>query len=217
MSKPRISSRRHARCLHNRASIPLVALSLASFLFFFGAAVKSNAAARLTNSPRGKWPVRHQLEQPGHIGNGGSTLRPLDHGNQCRESLHQPDCGWRAVLSPQSNGGRHDAAQEGPLRLPGLVSLSGRRWSQWIHWSRSTSTIASNTLTFEMWPEMSEYTHKYAAPGFTYPGGAQAYLFSSQDQQTVDKHFDWMQDYGIDGVFLSAICTSLWRAIRPMY
>jgi hypothetical protein len=39
--------------------------------------------------------------------------------------------------------------------------------------------------------------------GFTHPGGSQANLFSSQDQQTVDRHFDWMQDYGIDGVWLS--------------
>jgi hypothetical protein len=53
-----------------------------------------------------------------------------------------------------------------------------------------------------MWPEMSEYTYKYPAPGFRYPGGAQASLFSSQDRQTVDRHFDWMLDYGIDGVFV---------------
>ena len=84
----------------------------------------------------------------------------------------------------------------------GWFRCPGDGGSQWIHWSRSSSTIASNTLTFEMWPDMSEYTNKYPAPGFTYPGGAQAYLFSSQDQQTVDRHFDWMLDYGIDGVFV---------------
>ena len=49
---------------------------------------------------------------------------------------------------------------------------------------------------------MTEYTNKYIAPGFTYPGGAQAHLFSSQDAQTVDTHFNWMLDHGIDGVFL---------------
>jgi hypothetical protein len=85
----------------------------------------------------------------------------------------------------------------------GWFRCPGDGGSQWIHWSRSTSTIASNTLTFEMWPDMSEYTHAYAASGFTHPGGSQANLFSSQDQQTVDRHFDWMQDYGIDGVWLS--------------
>jgi hypothetical protein len=49
---------------------------------------------------------------------------------------------------------------------------------------------------------MSEYTNRYPAPGFTYPDGSQVYLFSSQDQQTVDRHFDWMLEYGIDGVFV---------------
>jgi len=84
----------------------------------------------------------------------------------------------------------------------GWFSCPGDGGSQWIHWSRSSSTIAPSTLSFEMWPDMSEYTHAYAAPGFTYPDGSQAYLFSSQDQQTVDRHFDWMLNYGIDGVFV---------------
>ena len=85
----------------------------------------------------------------------------------------------------------------------GWFRCPGDGGSQWVHWSRSGSTIASNTLTFEMWPEMSEYAQRYGAGGFTHPGGSQAYLFSSRDQQTVDRHFDWMLDYGIDGVFLS--------------
>jgi hypothetical protein len=84
----------------------------------------------------------------------------------------------------------------------GWFRCPGDGGNQWIHWSRSSSTIASNTLSFEMWPEVSEYTNKYPAPGFTYPDGSQAYLFSSQDQQTVDRHFDWMLEYGIDGVFV---------------
>jgi hypothetical protein len=81
--------------------------------------------------------------------------------------------------------------------------------NHWFHWSDSQTTIASNTLTFEMWPDMTEYTNQYAAPGFTYPGGAQAYLFSSQDQQTVDTHFNWMQDYGIDGVVVQRFVTDI--------
>ncbi len=84
----------------------------------------------------------------------------------------------------------------------GWFRCPGDGGGEWIHWSRSSSTIAPDTLTFEMWPDMSEYTNQYPAPGFTYPNGFQAYLFSSQDPQTVDQHFDWMLDYGIDGVFV---------------
>src|SRR5690242_16734547 len=70
----------------------------------------------------------------------------------------------------------------------GWFQCPGDGGGEWIHWSRSSSAIAPNTLSFEMWPDMTEYTNKYPAPGFTYPDGSQAYLFSSQDQQTVDRH-----------------------------
>ena len=74
----------------------------------------------------------------------------------------------------------------------------------WKHWSRSSRRIAPETLTFEMWPDLSEFAvdEKYAAPGFTHPGGAQAHLFSSAHPGTVRRHFQWMREYGIDGVFL---------------
>jgi hypothetical protein len=46
-------------------------------------------------------------------------------------------------------------------------------------------------------------------PGFTYPDGAPAYLYNAPDQQTIDTHFNWMQDYGIDGVVLQRFVVSL--------
>ncbi len=95
----------------------------------------------------------------------------------------------------------------------GWFRCPGDGGSSWFHWSSSQSQITTNTLTFDMWPDMSEYTNQHPAPGFTYPGGAQAYLFSPQDRQTVDKHFDWMLDYGIDGVFVQRFVTDL--AGRP--
>ena len=53
----------------------------------------------------------------------------------------------------------------------GWFSCPGDGGSRWIHWSRSSSTITPSSLTFEMWPDMSEYTSKYPAPGFTYQIG----------------------------------------------
>jgi hypothetical protein len=74
----------------------------------------------------------------------------------------------------------------------------------WRHWSRSSRRIAPDTLTFEMWPDMREYgeNEKYPAGDFTYPDGTPAHLFSSVNPKTVDRHFQWMSQYGIDGVFL---------------
>ena len=91
MSKPRFSSRLHARFHLNRVSATLVALSLAGFLVFFAAANEIKRRCPIDQFSSGEWQVRHQLEQPGHVGNGGSNLRALDHSIQRRESLHECD------------------------------------------------------------------------------------------------------------------------------
>ena len=74
----------------------------------------------------------------------------------------------------------------------------------WRHWSRNRARIAPDTLTFEMWPDLTEYDgdEKFPAPGFTHPDGSQAHLFSSAHPKTVERHFKWMEQYGIDGAFV---------------
>ena len=88
---------------------------------------------------------------------------------------------------------------QGWFRCPGDPINDG-----WRHWSRDSKQISPNSLTFEMWPDTSEYgqDEKYPASGFTYPDGSAASLFSSANPKTVQRHFQWMQQYGIDGVFL---------------
>jgi hypothetical protein len=101
--------------------------------------------------------------------------------------------------------------------LHGKVLCGYQGWfragSEWDHWSRNWSvppqTNALTNITFEMWPEMTEYTNQYAVPGFTYPGGAPASLYNAPDQQTIDTHFNWMQDYGIDGVVLQRFVVAI--------
>jgi hypothetical protein len=48
----------------------------------------------------------------------------------------------------------------------------------------------------DLWPDVSEYGKTYATP---FKGGR---FFSSVDAGTVDLHFKWMQQYGVDGVFM---------------
>lgn len=88
---------------------------------------------------------------------------------------------------------------QGWFRCPGDGSDRG-----WLHWSRDSRRISPETLTFEMWPDLSEYgdDEKFAATGFTYPDGSPAHLFSSYHPKTVQRHFEWMRDYGIDGAFV---------------
>ena len=81
----------------------------------------------------------------------------------------------------------------------------------WVHWSRGAKEIKPDSLTFEMWPDMSELDddEKYPTPGFRYPDGEQAHLFSSVHPKTVHRHFEWMRDYGIHGAWLQRFVVDL--------
>ena len=52
-----------------------------------------------------------------------------------------------------------------------------------------------------MWPDVSEYEKVYSTP-FRFADGGVASVFSSYDESTVDTHFRWMKEYGLDGVFM---------------
>ncbi|MEX0983039.1 MAG: glycoside hydrolase family 71/99-like protein [Bacteroidales bacterium] len=70
----------------------------------------------------------------------------------------------------------------------------------WTHYSKN-GKFEDGSCTIDLWPEMDEYEVKYKTP-FTYANGSHAYVFSSYDESTVDLHFKWMKEYGIDGVFM---------------
>jgi len=53
----------------------------------------------------------------------------------------------------------------------------------------------------DMWPDISEYEKTYPTP-WKLADGKTARFFSSYDKSTIDLHFKWMQDYGVDGVFM---------------
>jgi hypothetical protein len=77
--------------------------------------------------------------------------------------------------------------------------VSGRGW--YHYQNRSCGGFLPGCSAIDFWPDMSEYTKKYTSP-FTFANGNTAYLFSPADEETVDLHFKWMKDYGIDGVFM---------------
>jgi len=58
-----------------------------------------------------------------------------------------------------------------------------------------------NKVRIDMWPEVSEYEKTYPT-GLKLADGTTARFFSSDDKSTVDLHFKWMKQYGVDGVFM---------------
>lgn len=67
-----------------------------------------------------------------------------------------------------------------------------------------------NKVRIDMWPDVSEYTQTYPT-GLKHADGSTARFFNSADKSTVDTHFRWMQEYGVDGVFMQRF----FSAARP--
>jgi hypothetical protein len=58
-----------------------------------------------------------------------------------------------------------------------------------------------NNIRIDMWPDVSEYDVTYPT-GLKLSDGSTARFFSSRDKSTIDTHFRWMKEYGLDGVFM---------------
>ena len=184
-------------------------LILIILLMFSLPGTKALAAARLTNSPPANGRITLTWNGRGTLETAGRLSGPWLAVSNTASPYTTPLAGGAAFFRLNQMVDTTTLQRKVLCGYQGWFRCPGDGGSQWVHWSRSGSTIASNTLTFEMWPDMSEYANRYPAPGFTYPDASQAYLFSSRDQQTVDRHFDWMLDYGIDGVFLSRFVTGV--------
>jgi len=79
----------------------------------------------------------------------------------------------------------------------------------WVHWFRNNTPTAAN-LTVEMWPDMSELdADELYVTSVTYSNGTPAKLYSAYNQKTVMRHFKWMQDNHLDGVFFQRFLTDL--------
>ena len=82
--------------------------------------------------------------------------------------------------------------------------------SGWNHWGRSSSVDpAPDQITVDQWPWLDEYEtdRVYPAGNMVHQDGRPAYLFSSRDPETVQRHFRWMRKHNIDGVYLQRFVT----------
>ena len=72
----------------------------------------------------------------------------------------------------------------------------------WHHYQRR-GRFRPGRCSIDLWPDVSELDddEKYATP-FQNADGRTAHVFSSHNRKTVLRHFRWMQEHGIDGVFV---------------
>jgi hypothetical protein len=97
------------------------------------------------------------------------------------------------------------AGYQGWFSTPNDVADNG-----WNHWGRSaTVDPAPDQITVDQWPWLEEYEtdRVYSAGKMVHQDGRPAYVFSSRDPETVQRHFRWMRKYNIDGVYLQRFVT----------
>jgi hypothetical protein len=70
----------------------------------------------------------------------------------------------------------------------------------WWHYTGGTTPPTPITLTnnIHCWPDMRQFSTGYQTAFANFSNGQPARLFSSYDQQTVNTHFQWMAENGID-------------------
>ena len=80
----------------------------------------------------------------------------------------------------------------------------------WYHYTGSDGSFRPGSCKIDMWPDVSEYSHLYKTE-FRFADGSPAYTISEYDESTVETHFRWMREYGIDGVFIQRFIAEIKR------
>lgn len=70
----------------------------------------------------------------------------------------------------------------------------------WYHY-QSRGKFEPGSTNVDLWPEVTEQPKVYKT-AFVHADGSPAYVPSAHDATTVQTHFRWMKEYGIDGVFM---------------
>lgn len=108
-----------------------------------------------------------------------------------------------ALVAPAQT--RHSASTAYPS-YKGLI-MAG--YQGWFHSPREGQLLYPDPskISIDMWPDVSEYEKTYET-GLKHADGTKARFFSADDKSTVDLHFKWMKEYGLDGVFMQRFFNS---------
>ena len=123
--------------------------------------------------------------------------------------------GEENIIDSTTMYGKILAGYQGWFSCPGDGSKISDTWGHWFHWDTTPDAI---NLKVDMWPDVSELDNdELFVTNMKMPDGIPAMLFSSFKEKTVLRHFKWMQEYGIDGVFLQRFVSGLDDNTSPFF
>jgi hypothetical protein len=108
-------------------------------------------------------------------------------------------------VDPSTLTGKVMCGYQGWFGTPGDGQGLGFR-----HYSHPKNGFKPGAAGIEFWPDMSELApHERFDTPFRHADGSVAQVFSSAVRDTVVRHFQWMREYGIDGVFVQRFATEV--------
>jgi hypothetical protein len=117
---------------------------------------------------------------------------PSTPGIDCTTLTGKVMCGYQGWFSAEGDG-------------------DGKGWSHY----GSRGAFAPGHCGIDLWPDVSELgaDEKYPT-AFRHADGSAADVFSSYNPTTVLRHFHWMQQYGIDGVFVQRFAIETFNPVN---
>jgi hypothetical protein len=110
-----------------------------------------------------------------------------------------------ATVDPSTLSGKMMMGYQGWFACPGDNSPMNK----WEHWFANQTPVAAN-LTVDFWPDLSELDPDELYPtSLAMADGSSAKVYSPWNQKTVVRHFKWMKDNHLDGVFLQRFTSEL--------
>ncbi|MCX6855893.1 MAG: glycoside hydrolase family 71/99-like protein [Verrucomicrobia bacterium] len=81
----------------------------------------------------------------------------------------------------------------------------------WTHWAKNRKKpLAPENVSVDLLPDVSEFApEELFATGFQLANGKPLSVFSSYRREIVLRHFRWMREYGLDGVFVQRFANGL--------
>jgi len=128
------------------------------------------------------------------VGNLGGEVISLEDADSVLQPAQARASG---VANPSGISGRVLTGYQGWFRAPGDGSGMG------FHHYEKRGKFEPGHVTIDLWPDLTGFDEdEKFDTSFRHEDGSVAQVFSSVNPKTVNRHFQWMKEYGIDGAFV---------------